>query len=245
MERKIVKLLNFPIDTFNFNDALSYAKELLDSSKSSHIVTINPEIIEIARKNSHLESILKEAELVVPDGIGIKLGLLIKKVNVERIAGIDFAKALVEESSRMGIPIALVGAKQEVLEKTREKLLTVFPDLNLVYAHHGYFENSEEIINDVKEKCPKLLLVALGAPKQEEFIYQAKEILPSTVMIGVGGSFDVWAGNVKRAPKLWQNLGLEWLYRTIKQPQRFKRVFPALPKFICSIIEEQYLKKGV
>ena len=245
MERKIAKLLNFPIDTFNFSDALSYAKELLDSSKSSHIVTINPEIIEIAKKNSHLESILKEAELIVPDGIGIKLGLLIKNINVDRIAGIDFAKTLVGESSKMGIPIALVGAKQEVLETACENLLKDFPDLNLVYSHNGYFENSEEIINELKDKCPKLLLVALGAPKQEEFIYQAKKILPSTVMIGVGGSFDVWAGNVKRAPKIWQKLGLEWLYRTVKQPERFKRIFPTLPKFICSIIEEQYLKKGV
>ena len=108
-----------------------------------------------------------------------------------------------------------------------------------------YFENNSEIINELKEKSPKLLLVAMGAPKQEEFIYEAKNVLPSTLMIGIGGSFDVWAGNVKRAPKIWQKLGLEWLYRTIKQPERFKRIFPTLPIFICSIIEEQYLKKGV
>ena len=245
MERKTVNLLNFPIDTFSTEDAFKYAKTLLDGSKSSHIVTINPEIIESAKKNSHLERILKEAELVVADGIGIKIGLLIKGQKVDRIAGIDFAKRLVEESAKSGIPTALVGAKQEVLEKATETLLKNNSGLNLVYTHNGYFENNSEIINELKEKSPKLLLVAMGAPKQEEFIYEAKNVLPSTLMIGIGGSFDVWAGNVKRAPKIWQKLGLEWLYRTIKQPERFKRIFPTLPIFICSIIEEQYLKKGV
>lgn len=245
MERKTVNLLNFPIDTFNKDDAFNYAKTLLDSSKSSHIVTINPEIIETAKKNNHLERILKEAELVVPDGIGIKIGLLIKGQKVDRIAGVDFAKRLIEEASKSGIPTALVGAKQEVLEKTAENLLKENAGLNLVYTHNGYFENNSEIINELKEKSPKLLLVAMGAPKQEEFIYEAKNILPSTLMIGIGGSFDVWAGNVKRAPKIWQKLGLEWLYRCINQPERFKRIFPTLPLFICSIIKEQYLKKGV
>ena len=221
MERKTVNLLNFPIDTFSTEDAFKYAKTLLDGSKSSHIVTINPEIIESAKKNSHLERILKEAELVVADGIGIKIGLLIKGQKVDRIAGIDFAKRLVEEAAKSGIPTALVGAKQEVLEKATETLLKNNSGLNLVYTHNGYFENNSEIINELKEKSPKLLLVAMGAPKQEEFIYEAKNVLPSTLMIGIGGSFDVWAGNVKRAPKIWQKLGLEWLYRTIKQPERF------------------------
>ena len=245
MERKTVKLLDFPIDTFNRDEAFNYAKALLDGAKSSHIVTINPEIIEAAKKNSNLERILKDAELVVADGIGIKIGLLIKGQKVDRIAGIDFAKKLVEEAAKTGIPIALVGAKQEVIEKVSENLSKQYPDLNIAYMHNGYFDDNDEIITELKEKSPKLLLVAMGAPKQEEFIYQAKSILPSTLMIGIGGSFDVWAGNVKRAPKIFQKMGLEWLYRTIKQPERFKRIFPTLPKFICSIIEEQYLKKGV
>lgn len=245
MDRKTVNLLDFPIDTFNYNDALNYAKHLLDYSKSSHIVTINPEIIENAKNNTHLAEILKNSELVVPDGIGIKIGLLIKGVKVNRIAGVDFAKSLIEESSKMGIPIALLGAKQEVVEKAKENILKQYPDLNLVYSHNGYFENDEKIIEEIKEKAPKLLLVALGSPKQEEFIYKAKKILPSTLMIGIGGSFDVWAGAVKRAPKIWQKLGLEWMYRVIKQPERFKRIFPTLPNFIYSIIIEQYLRKGV
>ena len=241
MERKTVNLLNFPIDTFSTEDAFKYAKTLLDGSKSSHIVTINPEIIESAKKNSHLERILKEAELVVADGIGIKIGLLIKGQKVDRIAGIDFAKRLVEEAAKSGIPTALVGAKQEVLEKATETLLKNNSGLNLVYTHNGYFENNSEIINELKEKSPKLLLVAMGAPKQEEFIYEAKNVLPSTLMIGIGGSFDVWAGNVKRAPKIWQKLGLEWLYRTIKQPERYDPLGSYMngctsPKLISNLI---------
>ena len=106
------------------------------------------------------------------------------------------------------------------------------------------FNKELEVIDGIKNSSPKLLLVALGAPMQEEFIYELKSILPSTLMIGIGGSFDVWAGEVQRAPEIWQKLGLEWLYRTIKQPERFKRIFPTLPIFVYNVIKERLTKKG-
>lgn len=243
MERKTVKLLGFDIDTFSFEEALNYVKQrLLDNERSSHIVTINPEIIETARKDSDLRRILNEADLVIPDGIGVKLGLKIKGENVDRIAGIEFAHKLIEESAKIGIPIGFLGAKQEVLEKACENIKREIPNANIVFAQDGYFEFNVQVLDVLQQIKPKILFVAMGAPKQEEFIYSAKHTLHSTVMIGVGGSFDVWAGHVQRAPKIWQKLGLEWLYRTLKQPERFKRIFPTLPNFICSIIKEQYSK---
>lgn len=245
MERNTSTLLGFDIDTFTFGESLNYAKKLFDSSKSSHIVTINPEIIETANKQPEIAKILQEAELVIPDGIGIKIGLKIKGVNVQRIAGIEFAKKLLEEASKEGIPVAFTGAKHQVLEKACENLKTEMPNLNIVYTQDGYFQDKDRVFEELKQKSPKLLLVALGAPRQEEFIYELKSILPSTLMIGVGGSFDVWAGEVQRAPVIYQKMGLEWFYRTVKQPERFKRIFPTLPVFVYNVIKETFMKKEV
>lgn len=244
MERKQYKLLGYNIDLFSMPEALDYANKLIDSAKSSHIVTINPEIIEYANKHEDFAKILNNAEMVLADGIGVKIGLKINGINTERITGIGFAKALIENAAKNNIPVALVGAKPHVIEKAQKNLKEELSDLNIVYSHDGYFKDNQEIFNGLKEACPKILLVALGAPKQEQFIYELKSILPSTLMIGIGGSFDVWAGEVQRAPQIWQNLGLEWLYRTIKQPERFKRIFPTLPLFVYNVVKEKLTKKG-
>lgn len=244
MQRKQKKLLGYNIDLFNMTEAMNYVDSLIDGASSSHIVTINPEIIEYANKHEDFAKILNEAELVIPDGIGIKLGLKINGINAQRITGIGFARALIEHAAENNFPIALVGAKPHVIEKVKEKLEAEFPDLKIVYTHDGYFKENSELFEDIKKAAPKILFVAMGAPKQEEFIYELKTVLPSTVMIGIGGSFDVWAGEVKRAPEIWQKMGLEWLYRTIKQPERFKRIFPTLPLFVYNVIKEKITKKG-
>jgi len=244
MQRHQYKLLGYNIDLFNLNEALDYANSLIDNAKSSHIVTINPEIIEYANKNERFAKIINEAELVIPDGIGIKMGLKLNGIDTKRITGIGFAWQLIQIAAKNNIPIALVGAKPSVIEKVQINLKKEFPELNIVYAHDGYFGDNSELHDDLKKTAPKILFVAMGAPKQEEFIYELKSILPSTVMIGIGGSFDVWSGEVQRAPEIWQNLGLEWLYRTIKQPERFKRIFPTLPIFVYNVIKEKLTKKG-
>ena len=244
MQNKRFKLLGYDIDILNFSEALDYTNVLIDSSKSSHIVTLNPEIIEYANAHPDFAKILREAELVLPDGIGIKIGLKLNGINTERIAGIAFARALIEMAAKNNIPIALIGAKSDVITKVQDKLKEELPDLNIVYVHDGYFKENSDIFDEIKKNEPKLLFAAMGAPKQEEFIYGLKSVLPSTVMIGIGGSFDVWAGEVKRAPEIWQRFGLEWLYRTIKQPERFKRIFPTLPIFVYNVIKEKLTKKG-
>ena len=114
--------------------------------------------------------------------------------------------------------------------------------LNIVYYHNGYFQNDDDIYNELKIKSPKLILVAMGSPRQEKFIYNAKKTLNSGLMIGIGGSLDVWSGNIKRAPKFIQKLGLEWLYRTLTQPSRIKRIFPTLPLFIIKAFNYKYSK---
>ena len=215
---KRVKLLGYEIDTFNFNSAVEHAQELMCNDKVNQVVTINPEMFTTASKDAEFSQLLKDAEMVIPDGIGVKIALKIMGENVDRIAGVDFAREMINRAAEKNMPVALIGAKSEILEKAVSNLQSEVKNLNIVYSHDGYFNNIDEIMNELKNQSPRLILVALGAPKQEKFIYAAKNILNPALMIGVGGSFDVWSGVVQRAPKIYQKMGLEWLYRTIKQP---------------------------
>lgn len=236
------ELFGLNVDTFSFEEAINTAKSLIDGQKVSQVITINPEMFEYANKNSEFLNIVSEAEMVIPDGIGVKIALKINGVNVDRIPGIDFAKRLLKESAINNIPVAIVGAKEEIITKAVENLQKEINGLNIVYYHNGYFNNDEEIYNEINAKSPKLILVAMGSPRQEQFIYNAKKILKPALMVGIGGSLDVWSGSVKRAPKGFQILGLEWLYRTITQPSRIKRIFPTLPLFIIKAFNYKFSK---
>lgn len=232
MERKTVKLQSFDVDTFTGDEALAYAEK-------GQVVTINPEMIQAARKNPDFAKIINNAELVIPDGIGVEIGLKILGHKVRRIAGIEFGRKLIDKFA--GQPVAFIGAKPEIISKAVENIKQEVPELNTVYVQDGYFKDEDRVLKELKEKNPKLALIALGSPKQEFFIAKAKEILPETLFIGLGGSFDVWSGVVERAPEIWQKTGFEWLYRTIKEPQRFKRIFPTLPLFVLRVFKEKII----
>ena len=231
-----VELLGFNIDNLTFEKSIEKAKLLIDGSKVSQIITINPEMLQYAEKDSNFANIINNAEMVIPDGVGVEIGLRLSGYKVKRIPGVDFAKKLLEESALSSIPVAIVGAKEEIVNRAVTNLKQEIPGLNIVYFHNGYFNNDNEIYEQLKIKSPKLILVALGSPRQEEFIFNAKKILNPALMIGGGGSLDVWSGYVKRAPKIFQILGLEWFYRTISQPSRFKRIFPTLPMFLIKVL---------
>lgn len=235
MERKTVKILGFNVDTFTFEEALEYIK-----NRHGHIVTINPEMIQAAKQNEEFANIIDSAELVIPDGIGVQLGLKILGYNVRRIAGIEFARKLIDMFSENSEPIAFVGAKPEVITGAVENIKKETPSVNVCYVQDGYFKDDERVVEEIKNSGAKLVLVAMGSPKQEFLIKQLKESMHDAVFIGIGGSFDVWAGAVKRAPLVYQKLGLEWLYRTIKEPKRFKRIFPTLPLFVLKVLQEKF-----
>ena len=236
------ELFGFNIDNYKFEEAVSVAKELIDGKKVSQVITINPEMFEYSNSDSEFANIIKEAEMVIPDGIGVKIALKINGNNIDRIPGIDFAKRLLQESAKNNIPVAIIGAKEEIITRAIENLEKEISGLNIVYYQNGYFDNDKEIYDNLLTKSPKLVLVALGSPKQEKFIYNAKSILKPCLMVGIGGSLDVWSGNIKRAPLIFQKLGLEWLYRTITQPARLKRIFPTLPVFIIKAINYKFSK---
>ena len=236
------ELFGLNIDTLSFEEAISEAKNLIDGGKVSQVVTINPEMFEYANKDSEFINIIKESEMVIPDGVGVKIALKINGYNVERIPGVDFAKRLLKESAINNIPVAIVGAKEEIIAKAVENLQNEINGLNIVYYHNGYFDNDSEIYDELNSKSPRLILVAMGSPRQEKFIYNAKRYLKPALMIGIGGSLDVWSGAIKRAPMIFQKLGLEWLYRTVTQPERFKRIFPTLPLFLIKAFNYKFSK---
>ena len=240
MERNLVKIQRLNVDTFTIDEAIKYANTI-----SGQVITINPEMIENASQNPDFAEIINSAELVIPDGIGVEIGLKILGYNVRRIAGIEFSHRMIEECAKNSQSVALVGAKPQIVEKAKENLEKEISGLYITYAHDGYFSNDEEIINELKIRQPRLVLCALGSPKQEEFIIKAKQVLPNARFVGVGGSFDVWSGVVERAPEIYQKLGLEWLYRTVKEPKRFKRIFPTLPLFVLKVLREKFIPKGV
>lgn len=232
MERNLVKLQGFNIDTFTFDEALQYAEK-------GQVVTINPEMILSAKSNPDFAEIINSAELVIPDGIGVQLGLKILGHNVRRIAGIEFGRKLIDKFASQ--PTAFVGAKPEIIQKAVENLKKEVPNLDAVYVQDGYFKDDDRVLDELTAANPKLVLVALGSPKQEIFISKAKNLLTNALFIGLGGSFDVWSGVVERAPEIWQKLGLEWLYRTVKEPKRFKRIFPTLPLFVLKVFKEKFI----
>ena len=240
MERNIVKLLGLNVDTFSFDEAIEYAKSI-----SGQVVTINPEMVNNAVNNKEFAQIINSAELIIPDGIGVEIGLKILGYKVRRIAGIEFSYRMIEECAKNSQSVALIGAKPEIVEKAKQNLENEIQNLYITCAHDGYFDDDTEILDNLKVRQPRLVLCALGSPKQEEFIAKAKEILPNALFVGVGGSFDVWSGVVERAPEIYQKLGLEWLYRTVKEPKRFKRIFPTLPLFVLKVLREKFVPRGV
>ncbi len=229
---KLAYVQGFKINLLKYNDALDFVKTSLDNGENLQIVTINPEFIEAAKQNPEFANVLKYAELVIPDGVGIKIALKFKGIKQEQIRGVDFAQSLIELAANNGYKLALIGAKPEINQKLVEILKEKYPALNIVYHHDGYFKDDAQIIDDIKNSGANLVFTALGAPKQEFFNAKLKTAASGIVSIGLGGTFDVLSGNVKLAPPIYRKLGLEWLYRTIKQPERFKRIFPTLPLFL-------------
>lgn len=226
------ELFGINIDTIKNEDALNKAAFLIEQGKPSQVVTINPEMFTEAEKNQEFANILSQAEMIIPDGVGVKIALKINGIDAERIPGIDFAYKLLEKSAKDNLSVAIIGAKEEIVTKAVENLKNKMPNINIVYFRNGYFKNDEEVYLELKEKNPQIVLVAMGSPRQEFFISEAKKILNRGLMVGIGGSLDVWSGSIKRAPKFFRMTGTEWLYRTVLQPERFKRIFPSLPLFL-------------
>ena len=196
-----------------------------------------------ANKDAGYKDIIQGADYLIADGYGIILASkLLGKPLPERIAGFEIMTALLEEGDRQGWSVYFLGAKEEVVSKAVTTVTERYENLTIAGYHNGYFDwNDTYVQEEIKAKEPDLIFVALGFPKQEQWISSNINHFNKGVFIGLGGSFDVLAGAVKRAPLIWQKLNLEWLYRLIKQPSRWRRML-ALPHFILKVMKVKFFK---
>jgi N-acetylglucosaminyldiphosphoundecaprenol N-acetyl-beta-D-mannosaminyltransferase len=248
-ENMRTKILGCPIDKITMEQAVQKVTSYINEKniqKYRHIITLNAEILYKALSDQKLKAVINQADLVTPDGSGIvwaskELGDSVP----ERVTGIDLMEALVQQANLQGWKLYFYGAAPGIAQLAAKNLQNKYKNLNIVGTKDGFISSDlmPELLADIKSKKPDILFVALGAPKQEFWINMYKDIIQVPVSIGVGGSFDVLAGKVKRAPKLFQKLHAEWLYRLIKEPWRYKRMM-ALPKFILKIMQEKRNKRS-
>ena len=193
----------------------------------------------LAKENPALKEALAGADIVLPDGAGIVKGAaILGRPMKEKVPGIDFACGVMARLAERGGSVYLFGAKPGVAEAAAETLRTKFPGLVISGTSDGYFSDDGPIIETIKDAAPDFLLVCLGAPKQELWMAKMSGKLPVGLMVGLGGSLDVFAGTVKRAPEAWQKLDLEWLYRLLKEPRHIGRMMK-LPLFVIEAAGER------
>ncbi len=244
MEMK-TDVLGIKFDRVTKAEAVFRALDIIDSRQSGYIVTPNPEIVLLARRDPQLKRAIEGASLILADGVGITIGARILGTPLpERVPGIDFAEALIKELSGAHESLFLFGAKPGVAEKAAEKLKERYKGIVIRGTADGYFSDDSEIINKINSASPSLLLVCLGAPRQETWMHENCAKLDAGLMIGLGGALDVISGEVERAPERWRKLGLEWLHRLIKDPKRIKRMV-RLPLFLIAVLGRRMgVKRG-
>lgn len=245
---KYEKVLGYDFVNNSMNEFVDEMHLRIKNGKKTFVVTANPEIITYANTHPHYEKVLKQANFIIPDGVGITIASkLLGNPLQERITGFDFMTELLRISDKKQYKVYFLGTQPGVIDQTVHNIKQVFPNIDVAGFHHGFFEEDQQIINEIKKTEPDIIFLGLGFPKQEEWIANNKHHFHKGLFIGLGGCFNVWAGVVKRAPKFWRQLNLEWAYRIISEPTRLKRSI-AIPQFVFRVINSKYrksTKKGV
>ena len=235
MAYDVVKILGVRVDKITKAQALEEFQKLLEGDRCELIVTPNAEIVEKASKTPQLRRIInEEAAIVTPDGVGLIYASKLKGDPIqEKVAGIDFAHSAIELCAKLGRSVYLLGSKPGVAEAAAANLEKEIPGLKIAGFRDGYFKDEEEseVVAEINASGADFLCVALGSPKQEYFVIRHRDALKVKAAAGLGGSLDIWSGQLNRAPKFYIDHGLEWLYRMIQEPKRLKRL-PALPIFL-------------
>lgn len=240
-----VNILGRPVSCLTMTQSVALLRRKWQGKNFFHVVTANAEMLYSSLRDKELAKIIDSAGMVTADGAGVVLASRILGCPLpERVAGYDLMLECLQEAAGSNLPVYFLGAEPHVLNKALDNATQNFPGLRLVGGHHGYFQEKDDlrIIEEINFLQPDLLFVALGVPKQEKWIHCYKNKLPPCVVIGVGGSFDVLAGKARRAPFWMQRAGMEWLYRILKDPSRYKRV-AVLPHFMFLVFWEALVKK--
>lgn len=243
-----VKILGIDIDNINIEEAGEITKQLVETSNKSCkvIVAPNTEFIMMAQKDEEFYNILKEADLATPDSVGVMIGgKLQKKPFKQRIPGQMYFRKILEIGEKEGWTFYLLGGKGDVPALATENIKKIYQNIKIVGYHEGFFEkdSEEKVIEEINTLKPNVLFVAMGAPIQEKWIAKHKQELKVDVAAGQGGTFDYEAGRIKRAPVIFQKLGIEWFWRLMLQPSRIFRMI-VLPIYLMKIVFTKDITKG-
>lgn len=234
------ELLGTQVHAVGLDGALAWIRDRIASRTPGYVVTLNGALLVQAARDQALRDLVNGAALVTADGIGVVVAARILSVNLrERVAGIDLAIALCEREATAGYRIFLLGGAPGVAQAAADVLRARHPTLQIVGARDGFFSSGEErgVCAQIRAARPDVLLVGLGAPRQESWMRQWSGALGVPVSIGVGGTFDVLAGRIPRAPRWMQRRGLEWLYRVSREPRRWSVVRTIPPLFLLALRE--------
>ena len=230
-----IKLLGVNIDTVGRWEAMRILSRRLATGRQTAVYTPNPIMVRGAQKNELFRALLNRGDLMVADGIGILLGARLAGLPTPpRVAGIDLGEDVLAYAERGGLKVFLFGGKPGVAERAAEQLKLRFPTLEICGTHHGYISPKENgaLLKQIRESRADVVMVCLGSPRQEQWIDENRRALRGvSILMGLGGSLDVWSGDLARAPRFFSKIGLEWLWRMLRQPRRLKGI-PAILAFL-------------
>lgn len=245
MER--IQMLNTFVDNLSMKETIMVVDEYIQKQIPLHLMGINADKINALQNNARLRKIINECKVINADGASVVwASKVLKKPLKERVAGIDLMCELLRLAEKREYSIYLLGARQEVVEKTKEAIQAKHPRLKIAGIRNGYFPEKEwqEIGRDIIQKHPQIVFVGITSPLKEYLVEFLQNMNINCVFMGVGGSFDVLSGRIPRAPKWVQNIGMEWLFRVIQEPGRlWKRYFFGNMQFILRVYTEKYRRR--
>ena len=234
-----VDVLGVGFDNLTLDEAVARGMELVCREGTHYVVTPNPEIVEVCRENPAARDPVNGADLVLPDGVGVVKGAAMLGTPLkEKTPGIEFAAGLMGKMAQQGKSLYLLGAKPGVAELAGQRLTQRYPGLRIAGTHDGYFKEDGPVVEAIRQSGADVVFVCLGAPKQELWMAKNGSATGAHLLCGLGGSLDVFAGVVARAPKFWSDHGLEWFYRLCKEPRRIGRMMK-LPLFLVHVKQEK------
>ena len=234
-----IQVLGVGFDNYTMEQAVAEGVRLMGTEGAHYAVTPNPEIVETCQEDPEAAEAVNGADLVLPDGIGIIYGAKLLGTPLKgRVTGIAFAQALMEQMARGNRKLFLLGSKPGVAEQAAENLRREHPGLRIAGTHDGYFQEDGPVVEEIRNSGADVVFVCLGAPKQEKWMRRNGEATGAHLLVGLGGCLDVFSGQVKRAPVVFQKLGLEWFHRLITHPTRIGRMMK-LPVFLVHVLEEK------
>ncbi len=237
-----IDVLGVGFDNLTMDEAVAEGLRLTESQGTHYVVTPNPEIVELCRENLAAKIAVNEADLVLADGIGVVKGAAMLGTPLkDRVPGIEFAAGLMAGLAANGKTLYLLGAKPGVAQQAAQRLQATYPGLVIADTHDGYFKDDAAVAEEIRKTGADVVFVCLGAPKQELWMKKFGPATGAHLLCGLGGSLDVFAGVVERAPKFWSDHGLEWFYRLCREPRRIGRMMK-LPLFLVHVQQEKRKK---